>query len=454
MLHRVWESVERGRQRWGLPAVGVLAFLALGAGGSAIVSLQTDALEAHRKIEMISLGSLIQARLARELNGVVFLTGGLRSYLIGKNGRLDRTEVEGILKSLREEARYIRTFAVAVGGGALSARFGRRPLDLVRSFLDLLDGPGRIVAVAAQRRPYLVRHLREPVDDRHQIVAQAVGAGAGHADEEEKNDGAFAKRLIEDTASTVFVNDAFGTAHRAHASTEGVSHHVQTSVAGLLMEKELRYLGMALDAPEHPFVAILGGAKVSDKIQVIESLLPRVDALLIGGGMAYTFFRAQGLATAKSLVEEDKVELARGLLSKAQGKIKLPTDHVVAAEFKVDAASKTSPVTEIPEGWMGLDVGPATAKAFADAVLKAKLVLWNGPMGVFEMKPFAAGTLAVARALAESPGTTIVGGGDSVAAITQMGLADKITHVSTGGGASLEFLAGDPLPGVACLREA
>jgi phosphoglycerate kinase len=272
--------------------------------------------------------------------------------------------------------------------------------------------------------------------------------------EEEKNDGGFAKRLIEDTASIVFVNDAFGTAHRAHASTEGVSHHVQTSVAGLLMEKELRYLGMALDAPEHPFVAILGGAKVSDKIQVIESLLPRVDALLIGGGMAYTFFRAQGLATARSLVEEDKVELARALLSKARGKIKLPTDHVVAAEFKVDAASKTSPVTEIPEGWMGLDVGPATAKAFADAVLKAKLVLWNGPMGVFEMKPFAAGTLAVARALAESPGTTIVGGGDSVAAITQMGLADKITHVSTGGGASLEFLAGDPLPGVACLREA
>jgi phosphoglycerate kinase len=272
--------------------------------------------------------------------------------------------------------------------------------------------------------------------------------------EEEKNDGAFAKRLIEDTGATIFVNDAFGTAHRAHASTEGVSHHVQTSVAGLLMEKELRYLGMALDAPEHPFVAILGGAKVSDKIQVIESLLPRVDALLIGGGMAYTFFRAQGLATAKSLVEEDKVELARGLLAKAQGKIKLPTDHVVAAEFKVDAASKTSPVTEIPEGWMGLDVGPATAQAFADAVTKAKLVLWNGPMGVFEMKPFAAGTLAVARALAESRATTIVGGGDSVAAITQMGLADKITHVSTGGGASLEFLAGDPLPGVACLRDA
>ena len=272
--------------------------------------------------------------------------------------------------------------------------------------------------------------------------------------EEEKNDPAFAKRLIDDTGATVFVNDAFGSAHRAHASTEGVSHHVKTSVAGLLMEKEIKYLGMALEAPERPFVAILGGAKVSDKIEVIESLLPRVDTLLIGGGMAYTFFRAQGLAIGKSLVEEDKVELAKALLGRGKGKILLPTDHVVAAEFKADAASKTLPVTEIPDGWMGLDVGPATAKAFGDAVSKAKIVLWNGPMGVFEMKPFAEGTLAMAKALAASKATTIVGGGDSVAAVTQMGLADKITHVSTGGGASLEFLAGDPLPGVACLKEA
>jgi phosphoglycerate kinase len=272
--------------------------------------------------------------------------------------------------------------------------------------------------------------------------------------EEEKNDPAFAKKLIEDTGAKVFVNDAFGSAHRAHASTEGVSHHVPTSVAGLLMEKEIKYLGMALEAPERPFVAILGGAKVSDKIQVIESLLPRVDTLLIGGGMAYTFLRAQGLATGKSLVEEDKIELAKGLLAKAAGKIKLPTDHVVAAELKADAPSKTVPVTEIPDGWMGLDIGPTTAKAFTETVRGARIVLWNGPMGVFEMAPFAEGTLAMARALAASKATTIVGGGDSVAAVTQMGLADKITHVSTGGGASLEFLAGDPLPGVACLKDA
>jgi phosphoglycerate kinase len=272
--------------------------------------------------------------------------------------------------------------------------------------------------------------------------------------EEEANDAQFAKQLIADSGATVFVNDAFGSAHRAHASTEGVAHHVRTAVAGLLMEKELRYLGMALEAPERPFVAILGGAKVSDKIQVIESLLPRVDALLIGGGMAYTFFRAKGYSTGKSLVEEDKVELARGLLAQAKGKIQLPIDHVVAAAFKADADNKVTPASEVPDGWMGLDIGPKTSAAFAAQVAKAQLALWNGPMGVFEMVPFAQGTLAMARALADAQGTTIVGGGDSVAAVTQMGLANKIDHVSTGGGASLEFLAGDPLPGVACLEDA
>jgi phosphoglycerate kinase len=220
------------------------------------------------------------------------------------------------------------------------------------------------------------------------------------------------------------------------------------------MEKELRYLGMALEAPERPFVAVLGGAKVSDKIQVIESLLPRVDALLVGGGMAYTFLRAQGVPTGKSLVEEDKVPLARELMQKAGGKLRLPVDHVVAAAFKEDAEHRTLPVNEVPDGWMGLDIGARTAKAYAEEAGRAKLVLWNGPMGVFEMAPFAEGTLAMAKALADSPGISIVGGGDSVAAVTQMGLADRIDHVSTGGGASLEFLSGQPLPGVACLEDA
>jgi phosphoglycerate kinase len=295
-----------------------------------------------------------------------------------------------------------------------------------------------------------------------EVRQMAAALGGGDAlmlenvrfhEEEEANDDGFARRLIGDTGATVFVNDAFGSAHRAHASTEGVSHHVKASVAGLLMEKELRYLGMVLDATERPFVAILGGAKVSDKIQVIESLLPRVDALLIGGGMAYTFLRAGGASTGKSLVEEDKLDLARGLMSKAAGKIHLPEDHVVASAFREDAERRTLPATEVPEGWMGLDIGPATASRFAAEIQRARIVLWNGPMGVFEMKPFAEGTLAIARALAECDGTTVVGGGDSVAAVTQMKLADRIDHVSTGGGASLEFLTGEPLPGVACLED-
>jgi phosphoglycerate kinase len=270
----------------------------------------------------------------------------------------------------------------------------------------------------------------------------------------EANDPGFAERLIRDSGATVFVNDAFGSAHRAHASTEGVAHHVKRSVAGLLMEKELRYLGMALEAPARPFVAVLGGAKVSDKIEVIESLLPRVDALLVGGGMAYTFLRAKGLPTGKSLVEEDKLDLARTLLERGGDKLRLPRDHVAAAAFQEDAERRVLPIGEIPDGWMGLDVGPATARAYAEEAGRAKVVLWNGPMGVFEMKPFAEGTLAMARALADSPGISIVGGGDSVAAVTQMGLAGKIDHVSTGGGASLEFLSGQPLPGVACLEDA
>jgi phosphoglycerate kinase len=272
--------------------------------------------------------------------------------------------------------------------------------------------------------------------------------------QEEANDETFAKSLIADSGATVFVNDAFGTAHRAHASTAGVAPFVGKKVAGFLIEKEIQYLGMAVSNPARPYVAIIGGAKVSDKITVIENLLPKVDRLIIGGGMAYTFFRAQGLNTAKSLVEEDKVELAKSLLEKSGGKILLPVDHTVASAFKVDAETRTLPVNEIPDGWMGLDIGPKSIAAFSSEIEKAALVLWNGPMGVFEMKPFSAGTFGVAKALADSQATTIVGGGDSVAAISEAGLLDRITHVSTGGGASLEFLGGDSLPGVACLDDA
>jgi phosphoglycerate kinase len=312
---------------------------------------------------------------------------------------------------------------------------------------DLLGGS---VAMAPDCMGPEVRRMAEALRDGDILLLENVRFHK----EEEANDPAFAGRLVSDTGASVFVNDAFGTAHRAHASTEGVSHHVQRSVAGLLMEKELRYLGMARDAPAHPYVAVLGGAKVSDKIAVIENLLSKVDSLLVGGGMAYTFLRAEGLVTGKSLVEEDKVELARRLLEKAGPKLRLPMDHVVASAFKEDAERRTLPVDQIPADWMGLDIGPATIAAYTETVRPAKLVFWHGPMGVFEMKPFAEGTLAMARALADSGGTSIVGGGDSVAAVTQMGLADKIDHVSTGGGASLEFLGGDELPGVACLEDA
>jgi phosphoglycerate kinase len=309
---------------------------------------------------------------------------------------------------------------------------------------------GRPVTMAPDCVGPQVRELAGALDDGDVLLLENVRFHP----EEEKNDPAFAERMVADSGARVFVNDAFGSAHRAHASTEGVAHHVARAVAGLLMEKELHYLGMALTAPQRPFVTVLGGAKVSDKIEVIESLLPRVDALLVGGGMAYTFLRAQGIATGESLVEEDKVPLARELMQKAGGKLRLPVDHVVASAFREDAEHRTLPIAETPEGWMGLDIGSRTAKAYAEEAGRAKLVLWNGPMGVFEMAPFAQGTLAMAKALAESPGVSIVGGGDSVAAVTQMGLAQRIDHVSTGGGASLEFLSGQPLPGVACLEDA
>ncbi len=273
--------------------------------------------------------------------------------------------------------------------------------------------------------------------------------------EEEKNDPEFAKKLA--AFADIYVNDAFGTAHRAHASTEGISHFVKTSVAGFLIEKELEIMGGALNNPKRPFVAILGGAKVSDKIGVINNLLEKVDKLLIGGAMAYTFIVAKGGKVGKSMLETDKVDLAKELLEKAAAKgveLYLPVDTVIAKEFKADAESKVCPTMEIPDEWEGLDIGPKTAGIFADVIKSAKTVIWNGPMGVFEFPKFAVGTKAVAQALADNPeATTIIGGGDSAAAIEQLGYADKVTHISTGGGASLEYLEGKVLPGIACLND-
>lgn len=270
---------------------------------------------------------------------------------------------------------------------------------------------------------------------------------------EEKNDERFARRLAD--LGDVYVNDAFGAAHRAHASTHGVAEFLP-AVAGFLMEKEINVLGQALVKPERPFVAVIGGAKVTDKIGIIGNLLQKVDTLIIGGGMANTFLKATGKSMGKSLLEADKLDLARELMVSAQDRgvqLLLPVDLVVAPAVSPDAESRVVPVDDVPEDWMALDIGPQSVSLFAGTLKGAATVIWNGPMGVFEMEPFAAGTLAVAKALAECPGTTIIGGGDSAAAVEKAGVADQITHISTGGGASLEFLEGKVLPGVAALLE-
>ncbi|VAI80188.1 unnamed protein product [Triticum turgidum subsp. durum] len=276
--------------------------------------------------------------------------------------------------------------------------------------------------------------------------------------EEEKNDPEFAKKLA--SVADLYVNDAFGTAHRAHASTEGVTKYLRPAVAGFLMQKELDYLIGAVANPKKPFAAIVGGSKVSTKIGVIESLLAKVDILILGGGMIYTFYKAQGHAVGKSLVEEDKLELANLLIEKAKSKgvsLLLPTDIVVADNFAADAESKIVPASAIPDGWMGLDVGPDSIKKFSETLDTTKTVIWNGPMGVFEFEKFAAGTDAIAKKLADITAkgvTTIIGGGDSVAAVEKAGLVSKMSHISTGGGASLELLEGKTLPGVLALDDA
>lgn len=348
----------------------------------------------------------------------------------------------------------------------------------------LLDNGAKVVLASHLGRPkngFEAKFSLKPVCDRLNellgnkvtLAADVIGEDAkakvaalenGHAvllenvrfhKEEEKNDPEFAKALA--AFADVYVNDAFGTAHRAHASTAGVADYCKVNVAGFLIEKEIEVMGGALTAPERPFVAILGGAKVSDKIGVITNLLDKVDSLLIGGAMAYTFSAAKGGKTGESRVEKDKIELAADLIKQAEKKgvkLYLPVDNVITQEFKADAASKVCKSGEIPDGWEGLDIGPETAKLFAQVIAGAKTVVWNGPMGVFEFAKFAEGTKAVAKALAANKNAvTIIGGGDSAAAVEQLGFADKVTHISTGGGASLEYLEGKVLPGIACLND-
>jgi phosphoglycerate kinase len=273
--------------------------------------------------------------------------------------------------------------------------------------------------------------------------------------EEEKNDPNFAKALA--ATADVYVNDAFGAAHRAHASVEAITHFVRQAAAGLLMEQELRYLGHALESPERPFIAILGGAKVSDKIEVIENLLKKVDRLIVGGAMAYTFFKSRGIPVGKSLVENDKLDAARRIEADAKGRgvhIEFPVDHVVTERIDATSPHQVLAIGDAAIGdRLGVDIGPATIKAYSGFIAGAKTVVWNGPMGIFEIEAFAGGTNAVADAVSRVQGTTIIGGGDSIAAVKKAGIADRITHISTGGGASLEFLGGRTLPGVAALSE-
>ena len=347
-------------------------------------------------------------------------------YLVEQNAKVVLMSHLG-----RPKGEFNMKYSLAPAALRLSELLGR-PVKMAKDVIG--EDADRIVASLKEGEVCLLENLR-------------------FHNEEEKKDPDFAKKLSG--YGDIYVNDAFGTAHRAHASTEGVAHYLP-AVSGFLIEKELKFLGGAVEHPDRPFVAILGGAKVSDKIGVINNLLEKVDVLIVGGGMAYTFIKAQGGEIGKSLLEADRLEYALEMIEKAKAKgvkLLLPEDSVAADAYSNDANIQVVDSYKIPEGYLGLDIGPKAQKAFAEAIRGAKTVVWNGPMGVSEMSNFAAGTVAVAKAMAESEAVTIIGGGDSAAAVVQLGFGDKMSHISTGGGASLEFLEGLELPGVAALND-
>lgn len=355
--------------------------------------------------------------------------------------------------ALRHHAKVILASHLGRPKGKPNPTMSLRPLvDRLRLLLDYQLGESVNVGFSPDCVGETAREMARQLESGQVLLLENLRFHA----EEEKNDPAFAQRLAK--LCNLYVDDAFGSAHRAHASTEGITHYVKQSAAGLLMEKELTYLGKALREPDKPFVAILGGAKVSDKIEVIQNLLGKVDALLIGGGMAYTFLKAKGQDVGKSLLEPDKLDVAREAMETAAKRgvrFLLPVDHLLADKFAPDAKTqKFSGDGNFPDGWMALDIGPKTVALFVDEISKARTIVWNGPMGVFEMPVFAHGTMQIAQAVADNNlATSIVGGGDSVSAVQAAGVASKITHISTGGGASLEFLEGKRLPGVEALTE-
>jgi phosphoglycerate kinase len=364
-----------------------------------------------------------------------------------------RETIPTIEYALRRKARVILAAHLGRPKGKYVEAMSLRPVAVrLRTLLDHVLDPDENVAFSPDCVGPVALELSEKLEPGQTLLLENLRFHPG----EEANDPAFAEQLA--ALCDVYVDDAFGAAHRAHASTEGITHFLPKSVAGLLMEKELSYLGKAVAEPNRPFVAIIGGAKVSDKIGVINSLLDKADAVLIGGAMAYTFLNAQGQTTGKSLVEYDKIDIARAALDKAASnavKFLLPIDHRLADKFAVDAKTQIFSGTDnFPAEMMALDIGPETIKLFSAEIADASTIIWNGPMGVAELAPFARGTNAIAKALAKNEDSiSIVGGGDSVAALHNSGVADKITHISTGGGASLEFLEGKILPGVAALTE-
>jgi len=355
--------------------------------------------------------------------------------------------------ALRHKAKLILASHLGRPKGRVNPKYSLRPVvDRLRMLLDHHLGEQVNVAFAPDCVGELATELARQLESGQVLLLENLRFHA----EEEANDPKFAKQLA--SLCEIYVNDAFGSAHRAHASTEGITHFVKQSAAGLLMEKELNYMGKALDEPARPFVAILGGAKVSDKIDVIDNLLSKVDAILIGGGMAYTFLKAKGQDTGKSLLETDKIGVAKETLAKAEAKdvrFLLPVDHVLADKFAPDAKTQVfAGDGPFPADWMALDIGPKTVELFSKEIADASTIVWNGPMGVFEMPAFAVGTTKIAKAVAANEDAiSIVGGGDSVSAVRKAGVADQITHISTGGGASLEFLEGKKLPGVEALTD-